>query len=148
LFWTPVCFAVILPGALLLENASAMLLAKTGMQPQEQDAVKLFSGAELWPTGIYLAIFAVVIAPVAEEFIFRGILFPFIRQLGHKKSAWLGVSFLFALIHHNLATFAPLFALALALTWLYQKTDCLLAPIVAHSLFNTANLLLLFYAPK
>jgi membrane protease YdiL (CAAX protease family) len=148
LFWTPICFAVILPVALLLENFSAVLLEKVGLQPQEQDAVKLFSGAELWPTGIYLAIFAVVVAPVAEEFIFRGILFPFVRQLGHKKFAWLGVSALFALIHHNLATFVPLFVLALALAWLYEKTDCLLAPIAVHSLFNAANLALLFYAPK
>ena len=40
-------------------------------------------------------------------------------------------------------SFVPLFVLALAFTWLYQKTDCLLAPIVAHSLFNTTNLIIL-----
>jgi len=38
----------------------------------------------------------------------------------------------------------PLFVLALVLTWLYEKTDCLLAPIAAHSLFNTVNLVILF----
>ena len=40
----------------------------------------------------------------------------------------------------------PLFVLALALTWLYEKTDNLLAPIAAHSLFNAANLVVLFFA--
>ena len=49
-------------------------------------------GAPLWPTGIYLGIFAVVLAPVAEEFIFRGVLFPFVKQLGWPKLAWFGVS--------------------------------------------------------
>ena len=45
-----------------------------------------------------------------------------------------------------MAIFIPLFVLALALTWLYEKTGSLLAPIVAHSLFNAANLALLILA--
>ena len=32
-----------------------------------------------------------------------------------------------------------LFVLALALTWLYDRTDNLLVPITAHALFNAAN---------
>jgi membrane protease YdiL (CAAX protease family) len=87
--------------------------------------------------------FAVVLAPVAEEFIFRGMLYPFVKQLGYPRLAWLGVSFVFALVHLNGAIFLPLFVLALALTWLYEKTDNLLAPITAHALFNAANLTLL-----
>jgi membrane protease YdiL (CAAX protease family) len=59
-----------------------------------------------------------------------------------------GVSFLFALIHLNAPIFLPLFALALALTWLYEKTEGLLAPVLAHSLFNAANLLLLVFGQK
>ena len=87
-----------------------------------------------------------MLAPVAEEFVFRGVLFPFVRQLGRPKLAWLGVSLLFALVHANVAAFLPLFVLALALTWLYEKTDNLLAPIAAHSLFNAANLVILSFA--
>jgi len=139
---------VVLPVALWLENLSATLLEKIGWPLQEQTAVKLFADSKLWPTGIYLGIFAVVIAPVAEEFIFRGILFPFVKQLGFPKLAWLGVSFLFALIHGDAAIFVPLFVLALALTWLYEKTDNLLAPIAAHALFNAANVVILLHALK
>jgi membrane protease YdiL (CAAX protease family) len=58
------------------------------------------------------------------------------------------VSALFALIHFDAGTFVPLFIFALALTWLYETTDNLLAPIFAHSLFNAANLAVLFFAPK
>jgi membrane protease YdiL (CAAX protease family) len=36
-------------------------------------------------------------------------------------------------------TFLPLVVLAVALTWLYEATNNLLAPILAHSLFNMAN---------
>jgi membrane protease YdiL (CAAX protease family) len=50
------------------------------------------------------------------------------------------------LIHADAAIFVPLFVFALALTWLYEKTDNLLAPIVAHGLFNAANLVVLSIA--
>jgi hypothetical protein len=85
---------------------------------------------------------------VAEEFIFRGMLYPFVKQLGWPRLAWVGVSFAFALIHDDAATFVPLFVLALALTWLYEKTDNLLAPITAHALFNAANLIVLCLAEE
>ncbi|HEX3857577.1 MAG TPA: CPBP family intramembrane glutamic endopeptidase [Verrucomicrobiae bacterium] len=136
---------VVLPVVLLLQGASIHALEKFGWPPEDQAAVKLVTDAKsLWTT-IYLGVFAVVIAPVAEEFIFRGMLFPFVKQLGWPRLAWLGVSFLFALIHLNAPTFVPLFAFALALTWLYEKTDNLLAPITAHALFNAANFGLLLW---
>ncbi len=137
---------VILPVAWSLQGLSAMALEKAGLTPEDQTAVKLLSAANTWWTQVYLCVFTVVIAPVAEEFIFRGVLFPFVRQLGYPRLAWIGVSLLFALIHMDLAIVVPLFVLALALTWLYELTDNLLAPIAAHSLFNTANLLVLYYA--
>ena len=135
---------LVLPVVLGLEQFSALTLQKLGWPPEDQRAVALIAGAKSWWLRGYLAFFAMVLAPVAEEFIFRGVLFPFVKQLGWPKLAWFGVSFLFALIHVNAPTFVPLFVLALAFTWLYQKTDCLLAPIAAHSLFNTANLVILF----
>jgi len=107
--------------------------------------VRLLTDATSMWTVVYLGVFAVVIAPVAEEFIFRGMLFPFVKRLGFPRLAWFGVSFLFALIHFNAPTFVPLFVLALALTWLYEKTDNLLAPITAHALFNAANLAVLLW---
>jgi membrane protease YdiL (CAAX protease family) len=135
---------IVLPIILELEQFSALFLQKIGWPLADQHAVELILNAKSpWLRG-YLAFFAIVLAPVAEEFIFRGVLFPFVKQLGYPKLAWFGVSFLFALIHVNAPTLVPLFVLALVLTWLYQKTDCLLASITAHSLFNTANLIILF----
>jgi membrane protease YdiL (CAAX protease family) len=134
---------LILPTALLLQYISAWALTQMGWPPEDEMAVTVLAGAKTWWLRAYLGVFTVAIAPVAEEFIFRGMLFPLIKQFGWPRLAWLGVSFLFALIHWNAATFVPLFALALALTWLYDKTDNLLAPITAHALFNAANLILL-----
>jgi membrane protease YdiL (CAAX protease family) len=104
----------------------------------------LLAGAKSWWARVYLGVFAVVIAPVAEEFIFRGVLYPFVKQIGYPRFAWIGVNFLFALIHMDAAALVPLFVLAIALTWLYEKTGNLLAPIAAHSFFNAANLIVLY----
>ena len=136
---------VVLPVVLFLQAASAQALEKIGWPPENQTAIRLLADAKSWRTTIYLGVFAVVIAPVAEEFIFRGMLFPFVKQLGWPRLAWLGVNFLFALIHLNAPTFVPLFVFALALTWLYEKTDNLLAPIAAHALFNATNLAMLLW---
>jgi membrane protease YdiL (CAAX protease family) len=160
---------VVLPVVLLLQAVSIHTLEKLGWPSDDQAAVKLLTDAKSVWTTIYLGVFAVVLAPVAEEFIFRGMLFPFfkqfrspelvwlvrqcglprlawfIRKRGWRLFAWFGVSFLFALIHMNAPTFVPLFVFALALTWLYERTDNLLAPITAHALFNATNLVLLHY---
>ena len=135
---------VMLPVVLGLQKVSVLALDKLGWPTDDQRAVEIFAHAKsFWMRG-YLALFAVVIAPVAEEFIFRGILYPFLKRLGWPKLAWFGVSFLFALIHLNAPIFLPLFVFALALTWLYERTDKLIAPIVVHAMFNGVNLIILF----
>jgi hypothetical protein len=136
--------AATLPVVLVLQHLSVVVLSHLGWQPADQRAVSLLANAGSPWMRAYLVFFAVALAPVAEECIFRGVLFPFVKQLGWPRLAWLGVSLLFALIHVNLPTLVPLFVLALVLTWIYNQTDCLLAAIGAHSLFNAANLVILF----
>lgn len=144
-FRAPAMAVAVVVVALGLEFIYGFALQKIGWQPKPQSAVELLNNAPLWPTGIYLAFFAVVLAPVAEEFIFRGVLFSFVKNLGFPKLAWIGMSLLFAAIHNDTAIFIPLFALALMLTWLYVKTENLLAPILAHALFNAINLVILIH---
>jgi membrane protease YdiL (CAAX protease family) len=148
LFWASILAIATLPIALELQNMSIFALKKIGWPVEDETAVTLVAGAKALWLKIYLGAFAVALAPVAEEFIFRGVLFPFVKQLGFPKLAWLGTSFLFAAIHFDAAIFVPLFVFALALTWVYEFTGNLLAPIAAHSLFNAANLAILIYQQK
>jgi membrane protease YdiL (CAAX protease family) len=144
--WLPTVLVVIVflpPVVLLLQSVSMLALTKIGWPPEQETAVTVLTGAKTWWLRAYLGVFTVVIAPVAEEFFFRGMLYPFVKQLGRPRLAWFGVSFLFALIHWDAAAFVALFLLALVLTWLYEKTDNLLVPIVAHAFFNAVNLILL-----
>jgi membrane protease YdiL (CAAX protease family) len=72
-------------------------------------------------------------------------MYPLIKQAGHPHLALWGTSLTFALIHLNLKTFLPLTALALLLTWLYERTDNLLTSIIAHGAFNFSSVLLLYF---
>jgi hypothetical protein len=94
---------------------------------------------------VFLGVSTILIAPVVEEMLFRGLLYHTIKRIGFPRIALWGTTLLFAAIHSNLLTFLPLFVLAVALTLLYEATDNLLSCILAHSLFNAANFVTLLY---
>lgn len=110
-----------------------------------QQAVQLLNQQHDIFNRICGAVFAIVLAPVAEEVLFRGILYPAIKQAGFPRTAVWATSILFAAIHFDLVIFIPLAILAMILICLYEKTNNLLAPIVAHSLFNTAGIVYLYF---
>jgi membrane protease YdiL (CAAX protease family) len=114
------------------------------LQPEEQPSVHALRVAVSWWNRVALGTAAILLAPVAEEILFRGILYPAIKQAGFPRLALWGTSVLFALVHVNLVTFVPLAVLALVLTALYERTNNLLAPITAHAMFNALNFLTLF----
>ncbi|MCL4181352.1 MAG: CPBP family intramembrane metalloprotease [Verrucomicrobia bacterium] len=138
---------VVLPCAWLLGQLSAYLMTWFRLEPAVQEAVTTLQSTVEVPQQIYMAGAAVLLVPVAEELLFRGILYPTIKGLGWPRVAFWGTAILFGAVHMTLMTFVPLTFLGLCLTWLYEKTQNLLAPIFAHSLFNLANLLLLVLMP-
>lgn len=135
---------VFLPIAEQLQRASGYVMSRLQMQPQEQQAIHVLRETSDWSNRLYLGVLAIALAPVVEEILFRGILYPAIKQAGFPRLALWGVALLFACIHFNLVTFIPLFALALVLTALYERTNNLLAPITAHALFNALNFVLFY----
>lgn len=133
-----------LPVGLGLQWASAEIMNYFGHKAVTQAPVEALEISRGWFDRSALAFVAIVLAPIAEETLFRGILYPAIKQRGFPRLALWGTSLAFAAIHFNLPTFVPLLVLALALTWLYETTDNLLAPIVAHGCFNALNFALFF----
>jgi membrane protease YdiL (CAAX protease family) len=115
------------------------------LQPQPQQLVQTLQQTESAQQRIFFGLVAILFAPVVEEIIFRGVLYPALKQRGHPHLALWGTSLLFALTHANMATFIPLTFFALVLVFLYERTGNLLAPILTHSLFNAANFCALIY---
>lgn len=94
---------------------------------------------------LLIALSTIVLAPIAEEMLFRGLLYPALKQAGHPLIAIYGVSLLFGVIHINLVAALPLAFFGVILTILYEITGNLFAPIIAHSLFNLMNFCLLMF---
>jgi membrane protease YdiL (CAAX protease family) len=137
---------IFLPLGWGLQQASALVmthLPHLKLEPQEQLPVHALRTSMSIGGRLALGVAAVLLAPVAEEALFRGILYPGIKQFGFPRLALWGTSLLFAAVHMNAVTFVPLALLALVLTLLYERTDNLLAPITAHVLFNALNFLTL-----
>lgn len=134
---------VIVPVALGLNRLCAEVLVVLGLNPVEQEPVKIIQVSAGWGPRTCSAVAAVVLAPLAEESMFRGILYPLLRQrAGRAAALWL-TSLLFALIHFNVMTFVPLLGLSIVLTLLYERTDALLVPVLTHAGFNIINFSLL-----
>lgn len=92
---------------------------------------------------------AVLLAPVVEEFVFRGVLFQALRQ---RIGLWpaIGISsIVFGLLH----LLAPLYAVVLTILgfWLaaaFHRTGSIVVPIVGHATFNAIALALASMATR
>jgi membrane protease YdiL (CAAX protease family) len=91
---------------------------------------------------------ALLIAPVAEELLFRGILqsyarklFPINRWLLHRWGSLIAVGILFGAMHGTTPHHIPALAVfGMILGYLYERTGSLTLPILVHILFNAKSL--------
>ena len=134
---------LILPATLAIAKVCELGLQAAGFPVDAQASVRSLQATQTLPQRVAFAFTALLMAPLVEEILFRGILHPVLRRLTHRNFALWGSSFIFALVHANIPTLLPLTFLAVALALLYEKTGNLLAPVLAHALFNTANFILL-----
>ena len=117
----------------------------TGHQPSSPDQVPLgVTGTWLWITGIGV----VLLAPLGEELLFRGMLF---RGLRRSLSLWPAAvvsAALFSLGHLEgwsfLVLLPPLFCVGVGLALVYDRRQSLLASMSAHATFNLIGFLFIF----
>jgi membrane protease YdiL (CAAX protease family) len=130
-----------MPVGEIMQRASAVLLERIrgGTPPEVQPVVEAMKHSSAVWDRLALAFMALILAPISEEILFRGILYPTVKRYNYPRLALWGTSLLFAAIHVNLLTFVPLFLFAIALTLLYRHTGNLVAPITAHAVFNLLN---------
>jgi hypothetical protein len=126
-----------------LGQLSGELMQMVRLEPVAQPAVTTIRNTVEIGRQIYMGGMAVTMVPLAEELLFRGVLYPALKVVAPRWLALWGSALLFGMVHFTLMSLIPLTVLALLLTWLYEKTGNLLAPIFAHSLFNLANLFLM-----
>lgn len=130
--------------ALVVANGLLALIASAGLQPESV----LETAAASDPLFLLaLAAFSMVLIAPIEEFVFRGLVQGRLRQSFGPVGAIAGASLLFGSMHllNYSGTIAQIVAGASVIVCvgavfgaLYEKTDNLLVPALAHGLYNVA----------
>ena len=84
---------------------------------------------------------AVLAAPIFEEFIFRGLIFGGLRRSLNLFPAVVASAAVFAIVHPP-ASMIPVFGLGVCAALAFDRTKMLLAPMIAHGIYNAALLAL------
>lgn len=92
--------------------------------------------------GFLMFLYTVILAPVIEEIIYRGLVIKLISPYG-KKLAVILSAFIFGLMHGNLSQFVTAFAAGLVLSSVALKTNSIMPTIIMHSLNNGINFVLI-----
>ena len=83
-----------------------------------------------------IAVSAIILAPLVEEFFFRGLLQSMLRKYIKPWPAILITSILFVAVHNEPQNMPALFVLSIVLGYNYERTGRLFSPILIHALFN------------
>lgn len=90
-----------------------------------------------------------VLAPVAEEMVFRGAILR--KLLGVLDNKWLAIfvsAVVFGALHGNLPQFIHAALIGILLGWMYAKTDSIVPGIVFHWVNNTVAFVLYHILPQ
>jgi uncharacterized protein len=110
---------------------------------QTQPMVETFRNSSTIEERLALTLLVVVLAPLAEEVVFRGALYRFLKGKVTRPVVLSAV--IFALVHFHPAGLPGLIVLGVVLCLVYEKTGSIRAPICLHALFNAHTLVMLLF---
>jgi membrane protease YdiL (CAAX protease family) len=139
-------WSVLLPVVLAVEGIGILASESDNLLrsifPMPEFIAELVS--DLSRGGIASLIALVVIAPITEELLFRGLILRGFLARYRTSTAILVSSILFALVHVNPYQFCTAFLMGVFLAWLFLRTRSLWPCIIAHALFNLHPIVLPF----
>lgn len=117
---------------------------------QENELIRILRSSRV---AVYaVALIATFTAPLAEEVVYRGLLYPAFQRTMGVPAAFLLVTFLFALVHvpqyyPSYSTIFLLTLLSVVLTLIRVRAGSLLPCIILHTIFNAIQSILLLVEP-
>lgn len=141
----------LMAAAIILTTFIGELFYGPQYQMPQHEQLELITLYPQWQLQILVFAVAVIIAPLLEEMMFRGLFQTVIRSLLESRysgletrnRAWISVfisSGLFAMMHGNVPHWPALFLLGLSLGYAYEKSGSLFRPIFIHAFFNAATI--------
>ena len=92
-----------------------------------------------------------ILAPLAEEVVFRGAILRTLLGIMSKKNHWVAIiisAAIFGVVHANLAQFINALLMGLLLGWMYYRTGSLVPGILLHWVNNTMAYVLANIMPQ
>lgn len=139
----------IIPATFVTLAAMALLTETIGVPPPKlaHPMLESIHDADSVPVIVGLLFLPIVVAPIVEETIFRGMMQTAMLQtlVLSRWTVLLIASAVFALIHLSAVpwqSIPALFVLALGLGFAYERTGKLWAPMLIHAVFNALNVTL------
>ncbi|WP_206812192.1 CPBP family intramembrane glutamic endopeptidase [Paradesulfitobacterium ferrireducens] len=120
------------------------LLIKFLGTPAPQSFTEAVKGVKYGWQFLLLILLGGVIAPLKEEMIFRGLIYPPLRQAYGRGRGMLLTGVFFAALHFDLVRFLPLFIGGVILTWVYERSGSLWPAVLAHGTWNVLMALALW----
>ncbi len=130
-------YSSIIPAIILVLLTSIVIFYYIGYETEPNAIFLVYFLPVKIPKLIYLLIFISVIGPICEEIFFRGFIYKFLRSKLGITSGILLTSVIFSFLHLTPVGFIPIFVLSIMLSYIYEKTGSLVAPITAHVLHNS-----------
>ena len=88
-----------------------------------------------------------ILAPIAEEMVFRGAILRSLLKAFSPQMHWLAIM-LFGVVHGNLPQGCHAFAIGLLLGWLYYRTDSIVPGVVFHWVNNSVAYVMFNLLPQ
>ncbi|MCF7887506.1 MAG: CPBP family intramembrane metalloprotease [Candidatus Omnitrophica bacterium] len=140
-------YTAIIPLTALAIFINLFLIKALGIEPGSSPVMRLIP---LINTKISLFLFitqTIIIAPFAEELIFRGVFYKLLRKKYNFMISAASLSLFFAFLHRSPTGVLGLFIISFSLCYIYEKTQKISAAFLFHALHNTITLLF-FLAAK
>lgn len=131
-------FAMMIVGAILVACGwQTWVQDSLGAKPQE--AVTLVRETSDVGLLVAMAVTAIIFAPITEELIFRGYLYPVVKRFTDRWFASIFSGVLFGVIHFNVMALPMLALMGVILAVIYERSGSLWVPIGCHAAFNATS---------
>ncbi|HUT51173.1 MAG TPA: CPBP family intramembrane glutamic endopeptidase [Alphaproteobacteria bacterium] len=101
-----------------------------------------------WTIVVGMILIGGILAPLAEEIIFRGLLYGWLRRFWRILPATLLSAAIFGLIHGVIPVIFAAFVVGLALAYVYERTGSLWTPAIVHATQNCVAMAVMFAGLK
>jgi membrane protease YdiL (CAAX protease family) len=116
-----------------------------GIPLDQQPLVGIFEDTQSPVALAILYIMAILIAPVAEELVFRAGIYRFFKSRFPTVISMLLSAILFSLLHTNFVSFFSLVVIGFSLCVAYELSGNIMVPIIFHSAFNLNSIILILF---